>query len=50
LKSQLYGIGSLDPATLIAVSLILLLAALAASFLPTRSIARIDPAATLRAE
>ncbi len=50
LRSQLYGVGSLDPATLIVVALILLVAALAASLLPTRRIARIDPAATLRAE
>jgi predicted permease len=50
LKGQLFGVASLDPATLIAVSLGLLLATAAASFLPARRIVRIDPAATLRAE
>ncbi|HEY6307637.1 MAG TPA: ABC transporter permease [Candidatus Angelobacter sp.] len=50
LKSQLYGVRNLDPATLIGVSLFLLSAALLASFAPTLRIARIDPAATLRAE
>jgi predicted permease len=50
LKSQLFGVGSLDPATLIVASLALLLATVIASYLPARRIVRIDPAATLRAE
>jgi predicted permease len=50
LKSELYGVRNLDPITLAAVSLLLLLTALLASFAPTRRIARIDPASTLRAE
>jgi predicted permease len=50
LKSELYGVHNLDPATLIAVLLLLLAAALVASFAPTLRIAKIDPAATLRAE
>jgi ABC-type lipoprotein release transport system permease subunit len=36
--------------TFAAVLVLLILAALAASFAPTRRIARIDPASTLRAE
>jgi predicted permease len=50
LKSELYGVRNFDPITLIAVSLLLFSAALLASFAPTLRIARIAPAATLRAE
>lgn len=50
LASVLYGVRSLDPVTMLAASLLLLAAALMASFAPTLRIARIDPASTLRAE
>jgi ABC-type antimicrobial peptide transport system permease subunit len=50
IKSELYGVRTYDPVTLAVVSGILILAALAASFLPTLRIARINPASTLRAE
>jgi ABC-type antimicrobial peptide transport system permease subunit len=50
LKSQLYGVRTFDPATFIAVIALLALAAAAATFIPTRRIARIDPALTLRSE
>jgi hypothetical protein len=50
IKSQLYGIQIYDPLTFVAVLLLLILAATAATFLPTRRIAHIDPASTLRAE
>jgi predicted permease len=50
LKSELYGVQIYDPLTFIAVLLLLILAAAAATFLPTRRIAHIDPASTLRAE
>jgi predicted permease len=50
IQSKLYGVRAYDPATLAAVLVLLTLAALAASFLPTLRIARIDPALTLRAE
>jgi predicted lysophospholipase L1 biosynthesis ABC-type transport system permease subunit len=50
MRNQLYGVRSLDPATLIAVSVFLFSAALLASFAPTLRIASIDPASTLRAE
>lgn len=50
IKSELYGITMYDPVTFAAVLGLLVLAALAASFAPTRRIARIDPALTLRAE
>jgi predicted permease len=50
IKSELYGVRLYDPLTFAAVLVLLILAALAASFAPTRRIARIDPASTLRAE
>ena len=50
IKSQLYGVQPFDPITLIAVLVLLAFAAIAASFLPTLRISRIDPALTLRAE
>ena len=50
IKSELYGIHVYDPLTFVAVLLLLILAATAATFLPTRRIAHIDPASTLRAE
>jgi predicted permease len=50
IKSELYGVQIYDPLTFVAVLLLLILAAIAATFLPTRRIAHIDPASTLRAE
>jgi putative ABC transport system permease protein len=50
MRNQLFGVRSADPATVMAACLLLLLAACAASFLPTLRIARINPATTLRAE
>jgi ABC-type antimicrobial peptide transport system permease subunit len=50
IKSELYGVQIYDPVTFAAVLLLLILAATAATFLPTRRIAHIDPASTLRAE
>lgn len=49
-KSELYGVNTYDPMTFVAVVALLTVAATAAVFLPTRRIARIDPASTLRAE
>jgi ABC-type antimicrobial peptide transport system permease subunit len=50
MKTQLFGLRSADPATVIVACLLLLVAACTASFLPTLRIARINPATTLRAE
>jgi predicted permease len=50
LASQIYGVQTYDPITFSAVVLILALIALAASFLPTLRISRIQPADTLRSE
>ena len=50
LKSEIYGISSYDPLTLVAVPAVLACIAAVASFLPTLRITRIDPAQTLRTE
>jgi predicted permease len=50
IKSELFGVKTYDPVTFAAVLLLLILAAAVATFLPTRRIAQIDPASTLRAE
>ena len=49
-KSMLYGIQAYDPATLIGGVLILLLVALAASWIPARRAARVQPMEALRHE
>ncbi len=48
LRSQLFGVGLLDPLTLGAVVLVLGASAAAASYLPARRAAALDPARTLR--
>jgi ABC-type lipoprotein release transport system permease subunit len=50
MRSLLFGIEAKDPLTFLAVPGVLLLAALAASYLPARRAARIDPALSLRSE
>jgi predicted permease len=50
IKSELYGVRTYDPLTFVVVLALLVVAAALATFLPTRRIARIDPASTLRAE
>jgi putative ABC transport system permease protein len=50
LRSQLYGVGSADPTTYLALSALLLLVAGAATWIPARRATRVDPAITLRAE
>jgi predicted permease len=50
MKSLLFGITPLDPFTYASVPVVLLIAALAASYLPARRAAAIDPVETLRAE
>jgi len=50
MSSLLFGIGSQDPATYLAVSLVLALAAACASYLPVRRAMRADPVEALRAE
>jgi predicted permease len=50
IKSELFGVQTYDPITFSVVLALLISTAMAAAFLPTRKIVRIDPASTLRAE
>ena len=50
LGGLLFGVESTDPSTLVAMPLLMTVAALAASYLPARRAARIDPILALRAE
>jgi predicted permease len=47
-SSQLYGVEAYDPLTIIGAASVLLAVALAASFLPARAAARLDPFTALR--
>ena len=50
LASLLFGVTPADPVTFLAVGLLFLFVALAASYVPARRATRIDPMATLRGE
>jgi predicted permease len=50
LRSMLYGVEPMDPLTLAAASMLLVLTAAAASWLPAHRASRVDPANTLRAD
>jgi predicted permease len=50
MKSLLFGITSLDPLTYVAVSVVLVAAAVLASYLPARRTASVDPVEALKAE
>jgi ABC-type antimicrobial peptide transport system permease subunit len=50
MKSLLFGISPLDPLTYAAVPLVLVTAAVLASYLPARRAAAVDPVEALRAE
>jgi len=50
MSNLLYGVSSSDPATFVVVLLVLILAALAAAYLPARRATRVAPTAALRHE
>jgi putative ABC transport system permease protein len=50
MRSLLYGVGPFDPLMLIAPALLILIAATAASFIPARRAATVDPMIALRHE
>ena len=50
MASLLFGVSALDPATYLAVPLVLLSAAVVSSYLPARRAAAVDPTEALRAE
>jgi predicted permease len=50
MSSLLFGVTALDPATYVAVPIMLAAAAMLASYLPARRVVRVDPVEALRAE
>ena len=50
MKSLLYGVAPMDPMTFAAVPVTLLLATLAASYLPARRVSAVDPVTCMKAE
>jgi hypothetical protein len=50
MKSLLFGVAPMDPMTFAAVPLILLVATLAASYLPARRVSAVDPVKCMKAE
>jgi ABC-type antimicrobial peptide transport system permease subunit len=49
-RSQLYGVGTSDPITIVAVLLLMMFVAAAAAYLPARRAAQVDPMIALRSQ
>ena len=50
MRSLVFGVGTRDPLTYVGLPVLIALAAIAATWVPARRAARVDPAATIRAE
>ncbi len=50
LRGLLYGVGTLDPTTLVLTAIFLILVAMVASYVPARKATKIEPTVTLRAD
>jgi ABC-type antimicrobial peptide transport system permease subunit len=50
IANQLYGVSRTDPAVMVGVALILIVAAVLASWLPARRASRVAPSVALRSE
>jgi putative ABC transport system permease protein len=50
MSSLLFGVSAVDPATFVAIPLLLMAVALVACYVPARRAMRVDPLQTLRSE